>query len=148
MTAMPDSAQRTDALHAARSRLIDAFGEVEREIVSILLTSGAKILTAPLSQKIGAVRKVAPNPQYSKSRRDDVHMALDKLGDLLVRRAELAHSPMFFVRIIGDTEERAGFRNPSTQPAFGETMTLYRRQDLIDLTKEVRAIAKELAGQS
>ena len=146
MTAMPDSAQRTDALHAARSRLIDAFGEVEGELVSILRTSDAKILTAPLSQKIGAVRKVAPSPQYSKNRRDAVHNALDKLGGLLARRAEIAHSPMFFVRIIGETEERAGFRNPSTQPTIGDTMTLYRRQDLLDLTKEVRAIAKFLGS--
>ena len=146
MTAPLEGAQRADALHAARSRLIDAFGEAEGVLVILLRNADAKVLNAPLSQKIAAVRKIAPSPRYSKSRRDSVHQALDKLQDLLGRRAEIAHSPMRFVRIIGDAEERAAFCNPAMQPDHGEVIVLHRRQDLIDLAAEVRAIAKELAG--
>jgi hypothetical protein len=147
MTAMPPAAELTEAtFHVARSRLVDAFGEVEREIAKLLQSADAKLLTAPLGQKIASVRKIEPNPRYSKKRRDDVHQALDKLMPLLARRAEIAHSAMQIVRILGEREERAGFRNPATQPERGESVLLYRAQDLVDLASDVRNIARKLAG--
>jgi hypothetical protein len=147
MTALPEGLLRTEALHAARSRVIDAFGEAEGALVALLRDRDAKLLTAPLGQKMAAVRKLAPSPQYSKSRRDAVHLALDKLLDLLPRRAEIAHSQMRFVRIVGDSEERAAFHNPGTQPGLGEAIVVYSRQDLIDLATSVREIALALASR-
>jgi hypothetical protein len=146
MTAMPPASHRTEAFHLARSRVIDAFGELELEIVALLRGAEAKVLKAPLSQKIAATRKIEPSPRYSKKRREAVHLALDKLTPFLARRAEIAHSAMQFVRIIGEADERAGFSNPADQPERGERIVLYRVQDLIDLANDVRAIARELAG--
>ena len=148
MTVMSPPAQRTEeAFHVARSRVVDAFGDVEREIVALLQRADAKVLKAPLSQKLAAVRKIEPSPRYARKRRDAVHEALDKLTPLLVRRAEIAHSMMQIVRIIGEQEMRAGFRNPAAQPERGECMLLYRVQDLNDLARDVRALARELGGE-
>ena len=90
MTAMPLHSQHAEALHAARSRVIDAFGEVEVEVVALLQNADAKILKAPLSQKIAAVAKIEPSPHYSKKRRDIVREALNDLVPLLERRADTA----------------------------------------------------------
>jgi hypothetical protein len=145
MTAMPPHSQNAEALHSARSRVIDAFGFVELEIVALLRDVDAKILKAPLSQKIAAVRKIEPSPRYSKKRRAAVLEALDSLVPLLERRAEIAHSAMQVVRIRGDGEDRAGFSNPATQPNQGDRMVLYREHELAGLERDVRAIAGRLA---
>ena len=139
--------QRAEALHVARSRVIDAFGEVELAIVTLLRGTEAKVLKAPLSQKIAAARKIEPNPRYSRKRRDAVHEALDALTPLLIRRAEIAHSTMLVVRVHGEGDDRAGFSNPATQPERGESLVLYRTQELADLAKDIRAIAHRLADE-
>jgi hypothetical protein len=36
--------------------------------------------------------------------------------------------------------------NPGTQPGRGEAIVVYRRQDLLDLATDVRAIAWDLAN--
>lgn len=147
MTAITPARTDEEAFHVARSRVVDAFGEVEREIVALLQRADAKVLKAPLSQKFAAVRKIEPSPHYARKRRDTVHGALDKLTPLLVRRAEIAHSAMQIVRIIGEQEVRAAFHNPAAQPERGECVLLYRVQDLIDLARDVRALARDLAGE-
>ena len=146
MTALPPQLQRAEALHTARSRVIDAFGLIELEIVALLRDADAKILKAPLGQKIAAVRKIEPSPQYSKKRRAAVVEALDSLVPLIERRAEIAHSAMQVVRIRGDGEDRAGFSNPATQAGHGDRMVLYRERELAGLEAEVRAIAGKLTG--
>ena len=147
MTAMSPPEERTEeAFHVARSRVVDAFGEVEREILALLQSTDAKLLKAPMSQKIAALRKVEPSPRYARKRRDAVHASLDELALLLARRAEIAHSVMQIVHIIGEPELRAGFHNPATQAQRGECMLLYRVQDLVDLSRDVRALARELSG--
>jgi hypothetical protein len=143
MTALPPAIHQGDALHIARSRVIDAFGELECEIVGLLRETDAKILKAPLSQKIVAVRKIAPGPRYSKRRRDLVQALLDELSPLLERRAELAHGTLQIVRLRGEKGERAGFSNPATQPEHGENMVLYREEDLTRLANDVRAVARK-----
>jgi hypothetical protein len=145
MTTLPPQSQQAEALHAARSRVIDAFGLIELEIVALLRDADAKILKAPLGQKIAAVRKIEPSPRYSKKRRAIVLEALDSLVPLLERRAEIAHSAMRVVRIRGDQEDRAGFSNPATQAVHGNRMALYRERELAALEAEVRAIAGQLA---
>jgi hypothetical protein len=95
---MQQHTQYAEALHLARSRVIDAFGELECEIVALLRETDAKVLKAPLSQKIAAVRKIEPSPHYSKKRLAAVREALDSLAPLLERRAEIAHSDMQVVQ--------------------------------------------------
>jgi hypothetical protein len=146
MTAMPPHSQHAEALHAARSRVIDAFGQAELEIVALLRDVDAKILKAPLSQKIAVVRKIEPSPHYSKKRRAAVLESLDELTLLLQCRAEIAHSAMQVVRVRGDGEDRAGFCNPALQPEHGRRMALYSELELARLAEDVRAIAGRLAA--
>ena len=130
-------------LHNARSRLIDAFGDVELELVRLLSISDKKIRLAPLSQKIAAVRKIEASPRYSRKQRADVAEALDLLEPLLPRRAEVAHSSMSVVRIEKD-EMLAGFCNPAAAASHGRTLQVYTLEQLTRFTKEVRDIAARL----
>ena len=116
------------------------------EIVALLQGLDPKVLKAPLGQKIAAVRKIEPNPRYSKKRRDMVHEALDALSPLLERRAEIAHSALQIVRIRGAGVDLAGFSNPATQLEHGTRMVLYDEEDLVRLACVVRAIARKLAA--
>lgn len=132
------------SLHVARSRFIDAYGEVEAVICARLKAGGIEPGNRSVGQKIEALRAVKPSPQYSKSERQRIHQTLEMLELINEARCDIVHASLKMVEIDGATT--ACFINSSQ---VGERTTLARhvsREQFEQLTHDLKAIAAQLSA--
>ena len=103
---------KADALHVARSKMLDEFAKIEEAVVGLMLRAKCTIKADHLSQKIQVLRATKPTPQYSRAKRAQVLPLLDQLEPLLALRNDIVHSAMRIANIDGDPH--ASFRNVRT----------------------------------
>lgn len=94
--------QNEDTFHKARSRLIDAFAQLEARVVVALRAAEKPIKGDTLATKLKTLSGIPNLPSDKKD-------ALDNLLQLIGFRADLVHGAMVLVDI--DDERFASFRN-------------------------------------
>ena len=90
-----------ESFHLQRSKCVDAFALAEASVQALLNGAKLKCTTEPFKQKIGMVKKLPANPQYSKARKLEVDNLASELESLLALRADIVHSPMQIALIDG-----------------------------------------------
>lgn len=142
LPAAPSSEPFT-SFHVQRSRVIDAFADIELAIVALLLRSGTRSNGETLGQKIELLRNAKPSPSYSKVYRAEVIAQLPELERLLEFRNDIAHSKLQLATIRG--EQRAVFVNSREAMELAPKTRLLSLKQLIKLRHQAAKLATLLA---
>ena len=132
-----------EALHLARSRVIDAHAKVDAAICRRLRANQIELDTWQVSQKAEALRTIKASPRYSKLERQRVHDLLARFDLLNEIRCDLAHSPLRVVRI--DDQLTALFANPKNADGLSSLARLMNAEQLSAVASELEDMAKALA---
>jgi hypothetical protein len=132
-----------DALHIARSRLIDAHAAVEQAIAKRLARLGIERQQL-CGQNIEALRNAKPHPQYSKATRTRVLAQLDELGPIQEIRCDVAHARLQVVELGEETV--ACFINPQRCGTLSDQARLVFPAQFAEIERRLLRIAAEIAA--
>jgi hypothetical protein len=132
-----------DALHIARSRMLDAHAAVELAIARRLAKLGIERQQL-FGQNIEALRKAKPHPQYSKATRTRVIAQLDQLTPLQEIRCDIVHARLQLIQL-GD-EPVACFINPQRCSTLSDQGRLVSQSQFAEIERRLLKIAAEIAA--
>lgn len=133
-----------DAFHRQRSKLIDAFADVEEGVMRLLDQTGSKRGAEPLKQKLAIVLKAKAGPAYSSTRKTQVDEAIKAIDTLLELRADLVHARLAVTMI--DVEMHACFVNARETGIIGRKARIMTLVEMRTITTQVEALALRLAA--
>lgn len=131
-----------DALHLQRSKLIDAFAEIEMAVVIILDGAGVAQRGEPLKQRLSSVLTIKPSPTYSKARKSAVDDVIRRIDTLLALRNDVVHARLSVA--VFENEIHALFVNARETNVVGRTARVITLAEMQILTKQVRELVRSL----
>lgn len=131
-------------LHLRRSRCIDAFVAIEREITVLQARLCPGHETELLSQKIGRLRAIPASPKFSRKQRTVLHEILPKVEEIVPLRHDLVHGSLSV--LIASDITVAAFVNVREAIKIGTTARLFTCDSLDELAARALSLAAKLAA--
>lgn len=131
-----------DSLHMQRSRCLDAFASLEEVLVSLLGALKIRSGSESLGQKLAALAKAQPNPEFSKARLENLLKLLPACEMLVTVRNDIVHAKMHTVRI--EDEPKACFINTRDCFAGSKSARIFSDQGLCQLRSDICRMTVEL----
>ena len=143
MEIAPSVTGTAEQLHIARSKLLNAFVQLEESVVKLLVLSKTSFNGEMLGQRIELLRNAKAGPQFSKQKQADVRKLLIEAGPLLAIRNDIAHGRLQIALI--DQETHACFFNARQTSEFDLQARLFSLDQLERLTRKIKGLAKDLS---
>ena len=133
-----------DQAHIWRSRLLDAFADFETNVVKLLAKSDKCLVseTAPLGQKIEALKQLQWNPSPAKNYTIKITEIAASIAPYLVIRSDIVHSKL--VVSVCDNVLHAKFCNTSNGNKPYAEIRMLKCSDFDAVSKEVRRLSNQL----
>ena len=133
----------TSEIHFLRSRLLDAFAELETSIRFVQDLAGIVDSATPLGQKIAKLRDPNAELSYSSRRRERVIGMLQHVDGVIEKRNAIVHSRMALSRT-AQNEVEATFINPTCKRDGTYHGFRLGKRELSQLETEVTQLALDL----
>lgn len=129
-------------MHAARSKLIDTYNEVDLAVRKRLKGQGGRE-KAIVSENLESLSKIPAGPQYSKSDKKRVDELIVQFRDLQPLRCDVVHGKMEIVSV--DGVAHALFVNVQKSSLFGRCGLLLSKAEFDSCSDRMTEIARGLA---
>ena len=138
------SISAVDQAHILRSRLLDTFAVLEANVLKLLAKSEKSLIseTAPLGQRIEALKKLTLNPAPTKNCSAKLAKICSELAPYLVIRSDVVHAKLTVCNC--DGKLHAKFCNTSNEEKPFPEVRLLGFDDFDVIGKEVRRLANQL----
>ena len=133
-----------DQAHILRSRLLDTFAILETNVVKLLAKSDKNLVadTAPLGQRIDALKKLTLNPAPTKNCSAKLAKICSEISPYLVIRSDVVHAKLTVC--ICDDKPHAKFCNTANEEKPFPEVRLLAFEDFDAIGKEVRRLSNQL----
>jgi hypothetical protein len=133
-----------DQAHILRSRLLDTFAILEANVIKLLAKSEKSLIaeTAPLGQRIEALKKLTLNPAPTKNCSAKLAKICSELYPYLVIRSDVVHAKLTVCTC--DEKLHAKFCNTSNGDKPFAEVRLLAFDDFDAIGKEVRRLSNQL----
>ena len=131
-------------LAAARSAMLDAFGDLEARICKFLKDAKQAPKAQPLGAKVEAFKSLPSMPQIAKANMTKRDSLAEEIAALLPIRADVVHSRMTLHNI--DGKQAAIFVNSQNRSDAYPPCRILTESDLCRITKEILHIVSELGN--
>ena len=127
-----------------RSRLLDTFAILEANVMKLLAKSEKTLIaeTAPLGQRIEALKKLILNPAPTKNYSAKLAKICSELSPYLVIRSDVVHAKLTVCTC--DSKLHAKFCNTSNEEKPFAEVRLLTFEDIETIGKEVKRLSNQL----
>ncbi len=133
-----------DQAHILRSRFLDTFAILESNVLKLLAKSEKSLIseTAPLGQRIEALKKLTLNPAPTKNYAAKLAKICSELSPYLVIRSDVVHAKLTVCTC--DGKLHAKFCNTSNEDKPFPEVRLLAFDDFEAIGLEVRRLSNQL----